>query len=264
VLFVVVSNFALSADLFWVKRLAPEADAKLWTGAYFAILNLGLVPYMLVVSINFIVFPLISRATFEGDNATTARYVKDSLRLGLLLALAVEIAFAASPEGVLSFVYPSKPEWQPLAAVMTPLALGYVALTLFHISTAMLNAAGQPRASLVGAIVLVALQSLLVRLALPAYGLAFVAGTAAIAWWTRRALGAWLPPATLLRAAVAAAAAFALGRWLELTGLRFVLEAAACFVTFWTVLLLSGELKAADKALLLGALRRRRGRKTSP
>lgn len=267
--FVLVSNLALSADLFWVKRLAPPGDAKLWTGAYFAILNLGLVPYMLVVSINFIVFPLISRATFSGDATAAARYVQNSLRLGLLLALSIEATFAASPEGVLSFVYKSKPEWLPLAHVMTPLAAGYVALTLFHISTAMLNAAGKPRVSLFAAIVLVALQSALVWLLLPRYGLqgaaigttvAFLLGTAVVAAWTRRELGAWLPVGSLLRATAAAAVAFALGKVIEMRGLLFVAEAAACFFTFWIALLLTGEVRAADREALLGLIRRRSGK----
>ncbi|MEY3012746.1 MAG: hypothetical protein RIT45_1481 [Pseudomonadota bacterium] len=267
VAFVLVSNLALSADLFWVKRMAPEADAKLWTGAYFAILNLGLVPYMLVVSINFIVFPLISRATFSGDAEAAARYVRNSLRLGLLLALSVEVAFAASPEGVLSFVYKSKPEWLPLAGVMTPLAAGYVALTLFHISTAMLNAAGRPRVSLLLAVVLVGLQSAGVWALLPRYGLmgaaigttvAFLLGTGLTAALTQRALGAWLPVSSLMRALLAAAAAFALGHVLELRGLLFVVEAAACFFAFWIALLLTGEVSATDREALLGLVRRRR------
>jgi O-antigen/teichoic acid export membrane protein len=271
VFFVVVSNFALSADLFWVKRLAPADVSKLWTGAYFAILNLGLVPYMLVVSINFIVFPLISRAVFVGDHAVAAGYVRNSLRLGLLLALSVEAAFAASPEGVLSFVYPSKPEWQPLAGVMTPLALGYVALTLFHISTAMLNAAGRPRVSLLGALLLVGLQSAAVYYAFPRFGLmgaalgttaAFLLGTAAIGWQTQRLLGAWLPWKTLLRGAVAAAVAFAIGHAIELRGLAFVLEAGACFAAFWLTLIALGELSTDDRATLRKILQRRRPRRS--
>ncbi len=252
---VLVSQWLLSFDLFWLKALLPPEVSSFESGAYFGMLNLALVPYMLVLSVNFIVFPLVSRSTFENDADTTKEYIRQSLRIAFLVALVMEAVLIASPEAAVGMVYPSKPEYQEYASALRILAPGYVALCVFGISTAIVNAAGRPGLSFAAALAALSLQGLLCWTLIPHLGMtgaawastvAFAVGMKALALYLVRRWGTWLTPLTVVRGLVAAAAAVAFGVWLPWTGILFLLEALLSASIFAGVAWILGEIGAAD------------------
>jgi len=252
---VLVTQWLLSFDLFWVKALSPDAESSLLSGAYFAMLNLALVPYMLVLSINFIVFPLISRSTFDEDADTTRGYIRQSLRIALLTALMLEIVVFASPEAALGMVYPTKPEYLEYAGALRLLAPGYVCLCVLGVMTALLNGAGRPLVSLLGGALTLTLQGVLcyawVRTdglagAATASSVAFAIGTGLVALYVLRRYGAWIAPWTLVRSGIAAASGIAVGSWLEWTGPLFLAEAAVTAVVFLVALVILREIDRRD------------------
>lgn len=252
---VLVSQWLLSFDLFWLKALLPEAVSSFEAGAYFSMLNLALVPYMLVLSVNFIVFPLVSRSTFDQDGAATRTYIRQSLRVAFLLTLAMEVVLLASPEHAVGMVYPSKPEYMELAGALRVLAPGYVALCLFGISTAIVNGAGRPLVSFAAALVALTLQGALCWALIPGRGMlgaawassiAFCVGAALLGAYQFRSWGAWLPGSTVLRGAVAALVSLAFGLWAQWTGILFFAEALVSATLFVAALWLLRELGPED------------------
>ena len=262
--FVMVSQALLSVDLFFIKR-ADAASAAEFTGAYYGMLNLALVPTMLLVAVNLVAFPMLARAMKDGDTDRLGAIVHHGLRACLLLALAFEVVLAASPEQSLGLVYPSKPEWIAHAAALAPLALAYALLCVFNFMTAVLNATGAPRTSLVATAVVLALQAALCLALVFELGplgaaiascAAFTAGALGLSLLLRLRRGAGLPVLTLLRAALAGAVAFAVGRTLELAGPAFVAECLLVVAAFAAVLVLTGELGRRELRFFMGALRR--------
>jgi len=59
--FAFMINLVMNTDLFLVKKLMPPELANTHTGFYTAALTLSRIPYMVLISLNFILFPIISR-----------------------------------------------------------------------------------------------------------------------------------------------------------------------------------------------------------
>ena len=261
---VLVQQWMLSFDLFWVKALVPADQSSLLAGAYFSMLNLALVPYMLVLSINFIVFPLISKATFDADAETTRVYLRQSLRIALLTALAMEIVVFGSPEAALGMGYPTKPEYLAYADALQVLALAYVCLCVFAVMIALLNGAGRPLVSLAGGTATLVLQGILCSVLVRSHGLvgaalataiAFALGTAILAIYLLRRYGAWIEPATLVRSGIAAAIGVVVSRTLEWTGVMFLAEAIVTALAFVVVLVVLREIDRKDVDRLMSLVR---------
>ena len=96
--------------------------------------------------ITFVIFPLVSRATFAEDRTATAAYVTQSLRYAVILAGAMGVVLAARPATLLGILY--KPEYGQGAAALPVLVTGQCCLALTAVACAILNAAGRVRVSL--------------------------------------------------------------------------------------------------------------------
>ena len=266
VAFVGVNQLLLSADLFIAKRLLPvEVSAEL-AGAYVGMLNLAMLPYMLVVSVNFIVFPLISRSTFIEDAEATRTYIRQSLRITLLLTLLAESVPFGSPQQALGFLYWTKPEFGAYPGAMMLLAVGYTAFTLFSVTTTMINGSGRPSVSLIGGACVLAGQVALALFLIPKMGLdgaalataiSFTLGVVAFGFYLFRSHGTFLPAATVVRGVVAACASYGVGQALNMGGFAFLGEAIVCAVAFVAALIATGELGRADLDRVLGIIKRR-------
>jgi stage V sporulation protein B len=266
VVFVGVNQLLLSADLFLAKRMLDPAVSAELSGAYVGMLNLAMLPYMLVVSVNFIVFPLISRSTFVDDAESTRAYITQSLRITLLLTLLAESVPFGSPEQALGFLYWTKPEFGAYPSAMMLLAVGYTAFTLFSVTTTIINGSGKPSVSLVaGAAVLIGQVAMAAAL-IPSMGLegaamataiAFTIGITGLGLFLFRRHGAFLAPLTVVRGLTAAAASYGVGQVMSLDGFMFLAEAIVCAIAFIAVLIVTGELGKADIVRALKIVRRR-------
>lgn len=247
------------------RAAAWEADGQV--GIYGAVQGLARLPYQLMITATFIVFPLVSRATFEGDAEKARSYIRTTLRWTLVFASAMGTAIAVNPEPLLRIMYgPVYAEHGTLAASV--LASGNIAFALFTIGGTVLNAAGRWKDAVAatGITVIVLLVSLWV--AVPrseptgpmlltcavTTAAAMLLGTLIFLVLLWKRFGAMVPLMTVVRCGAAAGAAFGVSRVLKfdrpLLGLA---ETVACGVVFLVVLVATRELGVKD----LRSLRRK-------
>ena len=147
VAYTLLINLALNYDLVLLRRFAALAasveEANRIAGHYEAVRNFSLLPYQALLVITFVIFPLVSRSTFEQDRETTRAYVTQTLRYALILAAAMASVLCVRPLGLLRLFY--LPEYGAGATALPILVSGIVALSLLGVSGAIVNASGHPR-----------------------------------------------------------------------------------------------------------------------
>jgi stage V sporulation protein B len=262
-----------ASELGMAQGLAMDVAAHQATdlvGLYKAGQNFALVPYQLILSVTFIVFPLVSRATAEGDLVTARAHIAGALRFSILVLFALAAPIGGSAEALIRMAYPA---YLGAAAPLSVLVWGQLALALFVIIATVLSGAGRPGITvLVGAvglaITLLANRLLVQRVGLDgpvlrAAALATSLGTSTAlvlgALALKRVLGASLPVLTLLRAALCGAGAFALARALPQHKALFApLLLVVSGLFYIALLVVTRELKRPDLDALLAVLRRRK------
>jgi stage V sporulation protein B len=258
---------AVDATVPWAPKLAgyhasPSVLADVEVGYYAVVQNLARISYQAIIAATFVVFPLVSRSTFTEDKATTQRYIAVTLRYSLMFAMAIAVAMAANPSDVLHTLYSYKPDYAERGApALALLALGNVAFSVFAIAGTILNGAGLSRDAIIAAAITLVLAGVGNFIAIPLVvedgrvletaaavtGGAMLIGALASGFMLRRRLGAFFPPFSAVRIAIATGAAIAVGRLLPLHGkLMTLVEAGVVAVTFIVVLVATRELGKRD------------------
>lgn len=252
-------------------RPDPSVLADVQNGYYAAVQNLARLPYQAIIAATFVVFPLVSRSTFTEDRETTRRYVEVTVRYSLIFAMAIAVVMAANPVDFLGLVY--APDYSQLGGpALFALALGNVAFSIFAIAGTILNGAGRTAPAVATAAITLAIAAIANYVAIPiaaehgsvlqvaaiATSGSMVIGAVLSGWALRRTLGAFLPLASVLRIAIATAAALAVGRVLPLHGkLMTLVEAVAVGATFLIVLVVTRELGRRDLAAIKAVRKKR-------
>lgn len=275
--YVALQNVLLAMDILLLKRLSTEgalaagmaheaaaARSSELAGTYNLVQQLSQLPFQGVLAITFVIFPLISKSTFEGDVGRTREYVRSTLRYTLLLAAAIAVPFLANPTATILLV---APKYVAGGAALQVLSLGGVLLAALAVTGSILNGAGY------------------VRDALAAVGTAVVA-IAAVAWvqiprasdpllWAAlattigvglgvavgglaalRRFGAYCPALSAIRVAVALGGAVAVGNLVPTGGkVLTLLECVAAEIVLVGLLFAMRELRVAE---LRSVLQRRR------
>lgn len=280
-----LTNLLLSADAFLLKRLSAEwfhaqgvgleeaarlSDAQV--GYYRAVQVLARLPYQLMLAVTFIVFPLVSRATFERDLETTRGYIRTTMRYSLIASALMGSVLAARPTALLDVPYPTAfaDVGGPALAI---LALGHVAFVVFTIAGTVLNSAGRTRDAIAISSVTLALVSGALWFTIPRFApgwqmlqacaaattAAMVLGAILSGLALIRRFGTFLPLATLVRVGLAVGATIAVGR---LSVTRQLVPTAGlalvCGAVYVVVLVATRELAGADLALVGRVLGRKR------
>lgn len=284
-LYLILVNLLMSVDQLLLKRLSTEwfqahpgllaagkdasdmADQQV--GFYRAVQNLARLPYQLLIAVTFVVFPLISRATFENDHDKTRRYIRTTLRYSLIFSALMGAVLAAKPTALMLVPYGA--EYAVGGPALAALALGNVAFAVFTIAGTILNSAGRTREAVLVAFLTLGLSTAALWLgipgAVPGAGMLLTCGAATAGamavgavvsgWVLWRRFGAFVPALTVVRVGLATIAAAAVGRLLPDAGRIVTLgEAPACAAAFLVVLVATGELGRADVAAIRGGLRR--------
>lgn len=279
-------NLLLQADLTVLRAFAaraavaagrPVEAADPLVGAYRATQLFSFLPYQLLLSITFVLFPLLAATHRAGDAAAVRQYVRTGLRLALVIAGAMVSVTSGLARGLLFGVFGA--DAAALGArPMELLTLGFGAFALLGVLTTVLNGLGREGQSAVVTVLAFGLvvglgagslagepftPALLWRTAVAtSSGILLATATAAVL--VRRAAGALVAPLTALRVAAAVGAAVAIGRWLPDFGLdghalRALTAAYAGLVglLYTGLLLFTRELGGADLALVRRVLRRR-------
>lgn len=250
----------------------PNAMSDVQVAYYRAVQNLARLSYQAIIAATFVIFPLVSKSTFDDDQATTRRYVNVTMRYSLIFATAIAVVMAANPRPLLDIPYAD--DYATLGApALTVLALGNVAFSLFAIAGTILNGAGFTKEAIIGAAVTLAVAAIGNLIAIPrcepgaealvvaasVTGGSMVVGAGLSGYFLYKRLGAFLPVASLVRVLIAVVAAMAVGRVVPFKSpLMTLVEAALVGVTFLAVLIITRELGKADLRSI-AAVRAKRG-----
>ncbi len=257
-----------------VDVLDPAQAADGQVGYYRAVQNLARLSYQAIIAATFVIFPLVSRTTFDADKDATIMYVRTTCRYSLIFAAAIGVVLAANPLDILDIPYDSSYA-KTGAPALIALALGSVAFALFAIAGTILNGAGLTRPAILTAAVTLVVTTVANGIAIPmaepgrdmllACGLAtggsMVFGAALAGIYLHRHLGAFVPILTVVRVVASGAATIAAGFLISSSSpLMTLVEATAMGLLFMACLVITGELRKRD---LTSVLRVIRGRKES-
>ena len=275
-------NGILLIDLQVLKRTATEIAlsgamagqaavdlANQTVGYYRAAQTFAFVPYQLIISMTFIVFPMISKATSVGDREATKSTIQHAMRLSLLLLLLVAAPTSGAAEGVMRLAYPA--DYLVGASALEILVFGVAAFALFAVAATAISGAGKP--SMAASIAAVALLTVIVanrvlvmraglgeeslRAAATGTSIGMAVALVLSAWVLRREFGVFIPLSTWLRAALAAAAGYGAAHATPHGSPALAIVAlAAGFLAALGVLVLTRELDREDWRALRRIARR--------
>lgn len=277
----VLLNLLLQADLTLLRRFAADAAlaagapaqaADRLVGAYRATQLFSFLPYQLLISVNFVLFPMLASAVRDQDREAIARYVGLGMRIAFVVAGLMVSVTAGLSSHLLRLVF--GPETAELGGrSLMILALGFGAFAIFGVMTTVLNSLKEPRASVqvtglgVGAVMLTCFawvrgtelgEALLLRTSL-ATSVGLVIATLGAGWLVRRRAGAVVAPKTALRVAAAVLVSVVVARLSPPLGAVATVIASAAVALVYVVLLIAlRELTRTDLALVSRVFKRRR------
>ncbi len=280
-----VTNLFLFADAFLLKRLsaewfhahghdmlaaAREADGQV--GLYGAAQKLARLPYQLMIAVTFVIFPLVSQATFEKDKDRARSYIHTTMRLSLIFAGALGAVLAAHPEPLIRIFFPG--EFADAGGpALSALALGHVAFVLFIIGGTILNSAGHTRDAVIGAIVPILALTASLWITIPRlepgremlFGAgvctagAMLLGALVTGGQLRHHFGVFVPALTAGRVVLATAVAIGVCHYVPKHGFVMAIAGAlVAAVAYLGTLVVTGELGRADLARITSVARRRK------
>ena len=127
-------------------RAAAEADTL--AGAYRNAQLFCFLPYQLLLSVTFVLFPLLATARRDGDEEAVGRYVRTGVRLALILAGAMVSVTAGLSDELLRLVFGA--DSAALGGPAMPImAVGLGAFAIFGILATVLTSLKRERASAV-------------------------------------------------------------------------------------------------------------------
>ena len=272
VVYYIFFNSLLIADIWTLKSLAgrvaggsPEL-ASAMAGIYGGILNLALLPYQGVLAVAFVIFPLISRSTFDQDQQATRTYIEGTLRYALVFVGFIAVCVASTPEALLALLNPSFAVGAPALRIYVA---GEVFFALFAICNTIIIASGRMGvAAMIAAVVLgldlgsnLTIVPAYLRLsgdALDPVGLTAAAAATAPVFllaffgsltYLRFKFGAMLAPMTALRVIISGVGVVFAASLLPRMGLvPSALLSLGCAATYLICLLLLREVRAEDLA----------------
>jgi stage V sporulation protein B len=275
-------NLLMQADTWLLRRFAHESGESLGlagdalrtgadrlVGAYRAAQLFAFLPYQLLLSITFILFPMVARAHARKETEAVASYVRTGFRLAVVLMGIMVSCTSGLAYQLLRFAYPAEAA-ETGSEALRLLALGQGTFALFGIETTVLVSLSRELSSAVltgiaSALVAVLCwwlvpsapfgASLLIRTA-TATSIALASAALGGAYLVYRAARSFAPAKTLGRTALAMAAAIAVGSRLPWLGRPFVIiEVLVVVATYLGVAIASGELTRADLTMVTSVLR---------
>jgi stage V sporulation protein B len=249
---------------------AAAETASRMAGFYRAAQTFAFVPYQLIISVAFVIFPMVSRAVAIGDEQATRRYIGGAMRFSLMVLLAVAAPVSGAAAGVMRVAYPDA--YLAGSEALAVLSLGTVCFALFAIGATIMSGAGRPGvpAAIAVLTVLLVLGCNVAFLRMAGVGehtlVAAASGTSAgmavamvaMAVVVHLRFGVFIAPASAARIVASGAVAWAVARAVPNHTALFALCALiAGALAFVLALLLTRELGQADFDVLRRIGRRR-------
>lgn len=259
-----------TGPLGWIRQRAVEVSADGLVGVYGLALNIARIPWQATIAITFVVFPMVSEATFAADRERTRLYIRQTLRYSMILVGAAAVVLVAVPEAIFGLLPRGYADGVIALAWLAP---AYFAFSLFNVVNTLLMSSGRADQAMIVGLVTIAIAAGLYQLVLPeAIGVddllrrtgictlaAFVVGLVAGLALLARRYGPPAPLATTARVFGIGALLVLAGRMLPPLGkIGDLAVAVAIGLAFLAALVLTREFGAEDKARLMRIVRRRR------
>lgn len=254
--FTFVLNLLQKVDLILVKGLSsPEAGvADLNAGSYSAAVNVANITYQVIISVTFVIFPLVSQATFRQDRDRTRGYIANTVRYTLMVMALLATLFSANAGEVLGVIYPQS--YQDGSGALSVIAYGMLCFGLLQVMTTIITASGRPTVSLVVGAATLAVSALLNSMLIPSRGTVGAAISTTVAMFIGVMLaggyllsrfGALIAPLSLLRIGVCAGVVFFASILLTPASVPLILaQLAGLSLAYAAMLVLTGELARHD------------------
>ena len=265
-LFTLVLNLLQKVDLILIKALSSSdaTNASNNAGYYGAAVYLANLTYQVIISVTFVIFPLVSQATFAKDRGRTQGYIANTLRYTLIIMALLATLFSANASEVLRVYYPA--DYQAGSAALAVVAYGMLFFGLLYVITTIISAAGRPNVSLLVGAVTLTLSVALNAALIPAYGLtgAAIATTASMfvgvmigGGYLLTKYGALMRPLSLMRiASCAGLIYFASLLIAPASKLMILVKLALLSVVYLIALVVSRELGRDDVGMLKKVLKK--------
>jgi len=265
-------NGLLQVDLQLLMALAPAelGSAESQAGVYGLALQMGQLPYIATISVAFVIFPLISRATFEKDLGTARSYVRTTNRYVFLLLAGVVAAFFSEANNVMSMPFFPK-VYAGGSQIFAVLCVGYLFFAVVVVNANIFTGSGRPLISMFLFAGMMLLSVLLNVILIPHYGgvgaataasLAMAAGFVAAGLVSHRLFKTFMPPLSLVRGGAAAIIVLLFARFLEPPHqgmIWLILGLAGKFVLYLALLALLREVTLGEIKQQFRALRKKTG-----
>lgn len=174
--YALVLNLLLQADVIALKgilgRLSDSAGAvavvdaaSAAAGIYGAAKNVALLPYQAVISLAFVVFPIVSSASSSGDREGASRVVSGAFRLASVLSWCAVAVFGSAPEEMLRLLF-GAPYSSGATGLVILLGAGAM-LAFMHVGNAVLASSGRPMVSVLGGVGAAVVQIVMLAILLP-------------------------------------------------------------------------------------------------
>lgn len=254
----------------WIKARAVEVSADGLVGTYGLALNISRVPWQATIAITFVVFPMVSEATFAQDRERTRLYIRQTLRYSMILVGAAAVVLVAVPEAVFGLLPKSFADGVVALAWLAP---AYFCFSLFNIVNTLIMSAGRADQAMIIGLVTIGLAAALYWFVLPgavgmldllqrtgictliAFAFGLVLGLVLL--WVR--YGPPAPLATTLRVLGIGGLLVAAGLFIPPMGkIASLGVAAAVGLGFLALLVITGEFGAEDKERLMRIIKRKK------
>lgn len=264
-LFTFVITLLQRVDLMLIKALSsPDATtASENAGYYSAALDIANLTYQIVVSVTFVIFPLVSQSTFADDRKRTQGYISNTLRYTLMVMALTATLFSSCAGGVLRVIY--REAFQAGSSALRIVAFGMLFFGVLYVITTIISASGQPRISLLLGVITLVLSTVLNALLIPVYGLAGAAtattasmltGSLVAGAYVWRRFRALMSLASFFRIAGSAGAIYAASLLFSpASKLLIIGQLFALSVAYLVALVLTGELGRDDLRLISRVVR---------
>ena len=206
-------NALLQVDLQLLMAMAPpelgSPDSQ--AGIFGLALQLGQLPYVATIAVAFVIFPLMSRATFDKDQSLVRSYVSTTNRYVFLGLVGVVAAVACDASGIMSLPFFPK-VYAGGSDMFAALSVGYLFFAMVVVNASILTGSGRPMVSVflfAGMLVVSVTLNLILIPRFGGIGAAFAAGGAMLAGCVaagitvHRLFGTFMPPLSVVRAVLA-------------------------------------------------------------
>lgn len=265
VFYLVMFPVLFNIDLFLVKILLSNSELA---GFYTAASTVARMPFYIFTSLSVVLLPTIATAISQNDETMIRYYIRQALRLGMIILIPIASIIALTAPTILKILYGSK--YLPGATPMVYLAIGIAFMTLFKLTTTILIGGRRPNSIIWYVIGMVAIDGALNYLLIKQFGLvgaAIATGLVAFVGLIVTLVAVYakhkslLPARSFLSILVATIASVGISFLLPHSLMGAILTWAVIPTVFFGVLMVAGELRLTE---LLEIIKRKKAPTPTP